>query len=207
MLDVFDRRCHATLKYLLDVDVEILCLSRALVCEPGVFKDFSSASCGAQSLLGLLGEKGIDDVCEVIGMRDSHLVWNLNLTLHDQLVLLLKYPVVKREYACQHLVHDRAHSPPVGREAVALTLEKLGGEVCWRSCHFVRDLVVPQHSCHAEVSNLEVTSLVQEQVLQLQISMHDIVVVKVLEPIHKLDHVKLYLLLLKAAVRRMLEDQ
>ena len=66
---------------------------------------------------------------------------------------------------------------------------------------------MPQHSCHAEVSNLEVTSLVQEQVLQLQISMHDIVVVKVLEPIHKLDHVKLYLLLLKAAVRRMLEDQ
>ena len=37
--------------------------------------------------------------------------------------------------------------------------------------------------------------------------MHDIVVVKVLEPMHKLYHVKLDLFLLEAAVWRMLENQ
>ena len=143
MLDVLDGRGHATLKHLLDVDVEIFALLRAPVSEPWVGEDLSGAACGAQSVLGLLGEKGIDDVREVIRMRDPHLIWNLNITLHNLLVLALNYPVVEWEYSCEQLVHDGANSPPVSRKAVALTLEKLWGEVSWCSCHFVGDLVVP----------------------------------------------------------------
>ena len=116
---------------------------RLRVAEPWVSQDLVGATCAAESALGILVQKAVDDVLELVGMGDADLVGDFYLGARDLLVLASWVPVVKWEYACEQLVHDGANSPPVGRKAVALTLEKLWGEVSWCSCHFVGDLVVP----------------------------------------------------------------
>ena len=84
-------------KHSLHIDVVL----RLRVAEPGVFEYFSGASCGAQSVLGLLDEKGIDDVREFVGMGDADLVRDFNLGVSDLLVLASLVPVVERQYACE----------------------------------------------------------------------------------------------------------
>ena len=127
-------------------------------------------------------------------MRDSNGVRNLRLLLHDHLALASLVSIVEGKLAREHLKHDNADCPPVGGESMAFPFEKLWSEVARRSCHIVRGLVHAEDSSHTEVNDLQIASLVQKQVLQFQVSVHNVAVMQVFYAQDKLNDVKLDLL-------------
>ena len=77
---------------------------------------------------------------------------------------------------------------------MTIAFEQLRSEVGRSSYDIVRNLVMAQDSCHTEVNDLQIASLVQKQVLQFQVSVHNVAVMQVFYAQDKLNDVKLDLL-------------
>ena len=80
---------------------------------------------------------------------------------------------VERQSAAHHLVHDDPDPPPVHSPAVVIVLEDLGCQVLGGSteglgCLPPLDVLLAE----AEVCYLDMTVLVEEKVLKLQISVY-----------------------------------
>eukprot|EP00968_Pinguiococcus_pyrenoidosus_P002264 scaffold122_cov236-Pinguiococcus_pyrenoidosus.AAC.15 len=87
-----------------------------------------------------------------------------------------------RRVARQHLEDENAQGPPVHAEAVALTLNDLRRQVLRRAAE--RPRLVLHHLGEAEVGDLEEALARQQQVLRLEVSVDDAVVVQVAEGQH-----------------------
>ena len=124
-------------------------------------------------------------------MRDSNGVRNLRLLLHDHLALASLVSIVEGKLAREHLKHDNADCPPVCGESMAFAFEELRSEVPRRSRHIVGGLVDAQDSGHAEVDDLQIAFFIQKQVLQFQVSVHDVAGVQVFQATDQLNDVEL----------------
>ena len=123
-------------------------------------------------------------------MRHSYLVRYLQLVFHNRLVLPLYVPIVKGKHSREHLVQDYAHGPPICGHVVAITFEDFRSKVGWSTSDFIRDLVMAENFCDAKVNNLQIAILVEDQVLQLKIAMHDVAIVEILKSKNQLHAVK-----------------
>ena len=124
-------------------------------------------------------------------MRDSNLVRDLRLLFHDHLALAVLVSAVEGKISSEQLEHDNADCPPVRGESMAFAFEELWSEVPRRSRHIVGGLVDAQDSGHAEVDDLQIAFFVQKQVLQLQVSVHDVAGVQVFQATDQLNDVEL----------------
>ena len=131
-------------------------------------------------------------------MWDLSCVWHLLLLVLDHRIHALCAPAMERQGSGEHLVHENAYSPPIGRECVTVTSQEFRRKISGCSCPFERCLVLKEDPGHAEINDLQVALLIQEQVLQLKISVHDVLVVKVLDAEDELDDEELDLLLVKS---------
>ena len=172
---------------------------RSHICEPWVIKNLSSSSVGANSLLRIFGQQLVDEVGEVGGVRDLRCVWYLLLLVLDHRIHALCALAMERQGSGEHLVHNNAYSPPIGGEGVTVASQELRCEVSGCSRHFERDLVLEEDPGHAKINDLQVALLIQKQVLQLKVSMHDVLVVEILDAKDELDDEELDLLLVELA--------
>ena len=86
---------------------------------------------------------------------------------------------LKRRFAYQQGVQDHAERPDVDLEAVPSAAQDLGCDVVRRSCD-LSFLLAIVHELHSkpEVPNLQVHVLVDEEVAQLQVTVHHVLAVK-----------------------------
>lgn len=77
----------------------------------------------------------------------------------------------------------RYEAEPIGGETVALLPEHLGSNVLWGSAHAERlDVVILREDLgDAKISDLDVSIFVQQHVLRLEVAVHDIPAVEVLD--------------------------
>ena len=111
-------------------------------------------------------------------MRTTRLVGEIDRAVYDVIMQGWQIFGVKWGVSCKHLEYNDAHRPPFGRKAVILTLNDLGWHVSRRSTLCIGKLVLSQDSSKAEVDHFEVTRLVNHQVVRLDISVHNVVLVK-----------------------------
>jgi hypothetical protein len=95
----------------------------------------------------------------------------LDLPGEDQLVDAEWILVVKGRVPGEHLVDEHSDGPPVNGFPVALALDDLGGEVLGRAAE--RPRAVLDTLSKAEVGDFDVADPVDQDVLRLQISVHN----------------------------------
>lgn len=129
-----------------------------------------------QPILRLFHQQSSQQIARICG----DIPRELDLLHQDQREQDVVITVVERQPAAHHLVHYDSGAPPVHGQPVIVVLEHLRGQVFRRAAEglrgaTVRDLFLAQ----AKVGDLDVAVLVQQQVLQLQIPVHDLVRVQI----------------------------
>ena len=170
-----------------------------ITTEPGVLQDFLSALIGvifvkAESQTWFLSQKLIDKVSKLIRVGNANLIGDLMWLVYDIIVHPRSVPIVERKHACEHLVHYYTNSPPVGRKSVAFALEKLRCKIGRSPREIMRQLVMSEYFGQAEINNLEVAVHIKNQVFHLEIPMHDITFMEVLEAQDELHDIEFDLL-------------
>ena len=108
----------------------------------------------------------------------------LVVAIHDLLVDAQGVVVVERRVARKHFEDQHAQRPPVDELVVALALDDLWSQVLRRAAEGVG--AVADDLGKAEVGDLDVSLLVDEEVLRLEVSVGDVHGVEVLECEHDL---------------------
>lgn len=97
--------------------------------------------------------------------------WVEDVVMQDRFEEVVFVVRLERWLAGHHFVHEHSKGPPVDGSAVGQLLQDLWGNVVGRSAKGVgRDTVHDPFLAHAEVRNLAVSFAVQQNVVQLQIS-------------------------------------
>jgi hypothetical protein len=126
-------------------------------------------------------------------------VWEVDGLLPDELVhlqVVIAASVEGRE-ADDHFVGQDAESPPVDGEAVTLLIEDLGSQVLGSAAEGVGLGVVLEDLGEAEVSETDVAVFVHEDVLWLQVSVDDVLLVQMPDGQSHLGRVELGSVLVK----------
>ena len=132
-------------------------------------------------------------------MRDLRRVWHLLLLALDHGIHARLVPAMEGQGSSEQLVHDNAYSPPIGREGVTIASQEFRCKVSWCARPHERGLTLEEDSGHAEINDLQVALLIQKQVLQLEVPVHDVMVVEVLDAEDELDEEELDLPLVEPA--------
>ena len=103
----------------------------------------------------------------------------LNFTLQDFLINRHGVVVIKGVDARYHFVGQNTESPPVYRRSMALIEQDLGGEVFGRAAERVGSGFTV--FCKTEVSKLEITFMVDEDIFGLEIPVYDMFSMQVFE--------------------------
>ena len=153
----------------------------AVALEEGVLpqRDRAAALLRAESLLHLDGEQAFDEEARLLG---EEVLVDREPPPHDVLVHLELGGVDERRLQVRHLVREHADTPPVNDEVVPATEDHLGREVLRRAADGPGALVGGDDLGEAEIDDLEVAVLIDEQVLRLEVAVGDEVLVQVLEP-------------------------
>lgn len=120
------------------------------------------------------------------------LIWEVDRLLLDQLVhfgIILRASVEGRE-TNDHLVCQNSESPPIDREGVTTFNQNLGRQVIGRATEGVGLGVSFEHLSEAEVSQADVAILVHQNVLRLQVTVDDVLLVQVTQGHSDLDCVE-----------------
>mmetsp|Transcript_14324 Transcript_14324/g.58328 ORF Transcript_14324/g.58328 Transcript_14324/m.58328 type:complete len:390 (+) Transcript_14324:2365-3534(+) len=134
-----------------------------------------------QPLTGRLHQQRLDERVA----RHSRAPRGLIPEVADVIVNLLIRGVLvgERGQTGDHLVHEDAERPQVHRAIVPASTDNLRRDVIWRSAHRVR-LLLGNLLGEAVVHNLDVPVPVEQQVLGLEVAVHDALRVHVLQREH-----------------------
>ena len=146
------------------------------VLEERMLHDLVGPVLGAESLLGVFLEQSVEERGELLPDGLGHFEGAL-ADFEKEFVSVL---VVEGGDADDHLVDDAAEGPPVHLLPVALFLDDLRGEVLGGAADGLGELV-PHELGEAEVRELEIAVLADEDVLGLEVAVDDAVGVEVLE--------------------------
>ena len=119
----------------------------------------------------------LDDAFGVLVKR----FWESNFLSEDHFEDLVGVLVHERTLPHHQLVDEDAQAVPVHRLAVALVHQDLWGQVLGRAAERVGPLARLQVLHEAEVRELKVARVVDEHVLRLQVAVHELLGVEVLE--------------------------
>ena len=104
------------------------------------------------------------------------------VALNNFLRKLVKRASIKRRCKGRHFVQKYAKGPNIGLEAVALALDDLRGEIIRCSNHsFGLRASVGENARNSEITQLHDALLGAEDILTLQVSVQDFLVVAVLD--------------------------
>mmetsp|Transcript_60576 Transcript_60576/g.136336 ORF Transcript_60576/g.136336 Transcript_60576/m.136336 type:complete len:334 (+) Transcript_60576:92-1093(+) len=156
----------------------------ASVCEPRVLPDFGPTPLLAQPVLLIHDKQLLDEVLDEYGAGGQQLFRDASrLTLADRQYLghgVDRCLVVPRNLAGDELEGQHAKRPPVHHPVVGMRgVDHLGRHVLRRSNQRVG--LAEDEAREAQVADLRVAPRVKEQVLRLQISVHDVPLVEVIE--------------------------
>ena len=151
-------------------------------------------------------EEGGDQVDGRTGERVVHLGWQLVVRPSDLAVELLICGAAIREAAAKDGKEEDSEGPDVSwRSAVFRFVDDLGCHVGRRAAEYFDLLLVGDARAEAEIDDLDIVVVVEEQVLKLDIAMRDAPVMAVADALNDLLEDALGLLLFKSAVRLGLE--
>jgi len=129
----------------------------------------------AQPPVRVLRHERLQDRDGVLGQphRIQHLVVQDRL---EQVVLIVG---LEGRLASHHLIHEHAQGPPVNAEAVIQLLKDLWGNIVGRAAEG-RCQTALEHAllAHAEIGDLAVAFTVEQNVVQLQVTVNDAVLVQ-----------------------------
>ena len=126
-------------------------------------------------------------------MRHTNLVRDLYRIVYNRLILPVHYPVVEWEHAGKHLVHDDTDSPAIDTLVILFSIELLWGIVVWCSSCCSFRLTLSHGKGKTEIDELEIAVLVEHDVLQLDIAVHDTLLMQLDQSKNNLGHVEFYL--------------
>lgn len=153
--------------------------------EPGVRLDVIRAvHHAAEALTQVLLEQARDELAHVHG----DLCWEVEEAHRDPAVDLVGVLVVERWVAREHLKDQDSECPPVNAVVMADRHDNLRREVLW--CPAQRERLVVDLFGEPKVCDFHVTVGRHEQILRLQVSVGDALLVEVLEGQHDLSDVE-----------------
>ena len=151
----------------------------------------------SESLRGIPVQQSLDEVLEFFATLDRAL--ELQVLFEDVLLLHFKvWCVLEGMNSKGELPSNDAHSPPVCCEIVASIWHDFGRVVLWwtasRRCHWV----LFETFDRSKINDLHVTLRVKHEIAQLDIAMHDVLLVQVADAFGNLHDQKLDLIFLKS---------
>lgn len=111
------------------------------------------------------------DLFVLLTVREDDIAFS-NLVLH-----LRDFFVPERSLAKEHLENEDANGPPVHVFVVARVIQYFRCHIHRRAALSPRHLLLADHLGQAEVNQLNVAVVVQQDVLKLQVSVNDVLVV------------------------------
>ena len=100
----------------------------------------------------------------------------LSLNVLHQLVLVT---AEERRDSHQHLKDENTDGPIVNHTVIAALLEDFGREVLCSATMSLRKLIIGQQASKTKVNNLDVPIRVDHDILKLEVSMHDSLIVQI----------------------------
>lgn len=156
--------------------------------------------------LSLLVTYALDKLLAIVA---DDVLGESDLAVTDETVHLLGLLGIERTPAAAHLEQEHAKRPEVDVLAVAFLVEKdLGGEVLGRAAERVGELVVGQVGLgQTKVAKGNVACGVEKDVLGLEVTVHNVVLVEMLKGQHKLSNVEPCTVLGEAALFLEMPEQ
>ena len=118
------------------------------------------------------------------------LSWELDLLVQSHLEDLVWVLGHERGSSVKGLVDEDAKGVPVHRRVVALVLNDLGGDVLGSAAERVSSVTWQELLDEAEVSELDVSILLDQHILRLEVPVNEVLRVHVLEGQHNLPDVE-----------------
>lgn len=147
---------------------------------------------GCDSFVRVLDEQLLDEILGCGGDVLPLAITEVVLTLHILVQNFIRTVAFKERSTGKNDVKDDADAENVCLAIVSLFLQQLGRYVAWTATPEKKLLrVVVDHGCQAEVSDFQVPIVLlrrEEQVLGLQISVHDVLRVQVLQRTDEVFH-------------------
>lgn len=154
------------------------------VGEPRMAFDFVAAVV-AKSVLRLSLNHLVDEVGSLDAPPNRHLLFlDLDLLCQDIVSDVLPGFAYVWAFAEHALVSHNAHSKIVHGERMVLSAHYLGSHVPWRSRSVLRILFSPI-SCDSEIRDPEVSLVIDDEVLRLDVSVNNLLFMAVFETGHK----------------------
>ena len=100
---------------------------------------------------------------------------------------------IERMDILKHLVHDDTDSPAIDTLVILFSIELLWGIVVWCSSCCSFRLTLSHGKGKTEIDELEIAVLVEHDVLQLDIAVHDTLLMQLDQSKNNLGHVEFYL--------------
>lgn len=170
----------------LRVQLDEIILLISLELDPGVVESFLSRQSNVGRSIQQLGNQIFGVVADRLPHLGLHAVLAVQHIVDDIFVLL----ATKWRLAAQHNEHDDAHGPDVALRRIT-ALEHLGRNIVRSTVGLVHDLVRNDALGEAEIDELNVrfvALLVQQEVLGLDITVANAILVQVAERVECLFH-------------------
>lgn len=121
------------------------------------------------------------------------------VTVEYFLIKLARIRVFERQVPADHCVEDDAQTPYVGlKTPVTASSDHFGRRIAWTAASCLKELSSFVGVAQSEINNLYVHTLVEQEVLRLQISVADLILMEILNPGEDLLKVATGILLLEA---------
>ena len=122
--------------------------------------------------------------------RNGYLFWKFIVAVFYSFVGLFHCLCLEWRFSYQQGVEYYAQGPDIGLEAVAGLCQYLWGDVVGSTAGGVPSISgMDQFSTEAEITNFNLHFMIEEDVAQFDISMHDSFLMEILQSIEQLQHV------------------
>lgn len=173
------------------------------VTEPIMLQDFPVAALRAESCFGVFRQQLCNEVLDLIGVLETGIrlpIREGRLPANDLLDHLVCAELAVEWVIAKHqLEDDDAEGPPVNRQGLTSALVDLRGHVLRSAATRPPHLALVESFGEPEVYQLHVAVLVDEDVLELQVSVGDALLVQVADTEHYLSYVELDFFLVEVA--------
>ena len=164
-----------------------------------MLKDLDEVVLGAESFRSVFVEERQNQIGDAVReidfvllpVREHH--WRV-LDLHLQNVPIL---VPERRHSDQHLVQQDADGPPVDTEVVSRLIQHFWRHVFGSTADCGRQFVILKHFSQAEINQLDIAVLIEQDIFQFEVSVSDSSLVQVPEAKNDLSGIELDSLLRK----------
>ena len=142
----------------------------------------------------------IDKLIAVLNLIMSS-VWENDFTVLDLVHEYLTLSIEEGRHSNEHLIHQNAKGPPIDISVMTRIVNHLRCKILGSAAITLRQLIILQHFRQPIINDLQITLIINKDIFQFKISMHNTLLVQLTNCKGNLGSIEPYGLLIESLLR------